>query len=140
MDSYQIHFNSDPKLSEQLNKKIHWFNSSKIGKYDYHPLSITAMDNDDNIIGSIIGQTGLDWLYIEVLWVDERNRKTGIGSDLLVSAEKEAKNRFCRGSYLYTYSFQNPGFYERMGYSKFGELPDFPPGHIKFFMKKHFTE
>jgi hypothetical protein len=40
---------------------------------------------------------------------------------------------------LETLSFQARGFYERYGYSVFGELDDFPPGHRKYFLKKNLS-
>ena len=38
-----------------------------------------------------------------------------------------------------TYSFQQPEFYEKLGYQIFGQLNDFPEGHVKYFMKKSFV-
>ncbi len=31
---------------------------------------------------------------------------------------------------------QAPGFYERLGYTIFGTLEDYPPGHSRFFFRK----
>lgn len=139
MNRYEVSLEVDPNLKERITEKLCRFNISQIGEYDYCPLNLTVRGEDQKIIGSLIGHTGLDWLYIDILWVDEERRRSGIGSNLINEAEKEAIKRRCRGSYLYTYSFQNPGFYEKMGYTKFGELPDFPLHHIKYFMKKQFT-
>lgn len=33
-------------------------------------------------------------------------------------------------------SFQALPFYQKQGYSVFGELPDMPPGHVSYFLKK----
>lgn len=44
--------------------------------------------------------------------------------------------RNARHAYLDTFSFQAPGFYQRAGYRVFGELPDFPAGHRRYFMTK----
>ncbi|GAQ00024.1 hypothetical protein NIES2104_65890 [Leptolyngbya sp. NIES-2104] len=35
-----------------------------------------------------------------------------------------------------TFSFQAPEFYQKLGYTVFGELPDFPIGHRRLFLKK----
>jgi hypothetical protein len=54
-------------------------------------------------------------------------------------AEAEAIRRGCRGAWLDTFSFQARGFYERPGYSIFGTIENFPPGHRRFFLKKDFA-
>lgn len=50
------------------------------------------------------------------------------------TAEYEAISRECHGACLYTYSFQNPNFYERLGYYIFDQLNNFPDEHTKYFM------
>jgi GNAT superfamily N-acetyltransferase len=70
------------------------------------------------------------------LWVAERYRKHGIGSQLMSSAETTARERYCRAAYLDTFTFQAPIFYERLGYREFGRLHDFPPGHARIWFWK----
>ena len=60
----------------------------------------------------------------------------GLGSSLLATAEHEARLRGCRGAWLDTFEFQARGFYERAGYVVFGEIPDYPPGSARYFLKK----
>jgi hypothetical protein len=38
-----------------------------------------------------------------------------------------------------TFEFQARGFYERLGYKCFGELPNYPHGYSRFFMRKMLT-
>ena len=52
--------------------------------------------------------------------------------------ESRAAAQGCRHAYLYTFSFQARGFYERLGYTCFGELPNYPVGS-RYFMKKTLT-
>ncbi len=52
------------------------------------------------------------------------------------SEEAELCQKKCYGIYLYTYSFQNPGFYEKFGYHVFGTLENFCNNHSKIYMKK----
>jgi hypothetical protein len=37
-----------------------------------------------------------------------------------------------------TQDFQAPAFYRKHGYSVFGELPDLPPGHVRYSLAKPF--
>ena len=57
---------------------------------------------------------------------------------LMNDAEREAIRRGCRGAWLDTYSFQARGFYERLGYTIFGTIDNYPPGHSRIFLKKTF--
>jgi predicted N-acetyltransferase YhbS len=78
----------------------------------------------------------LGWLFIAALWVNEANRGGGIGTALMQEAEKEARHRGCTGIFLDTYSFQARPFYERLGFSVFGELRDCPAGEIRYYLSK----
>ena len=47
-------------------------------------------------------------------------------------AEEEAGKRGAKQAYLDTFSFQVPGFYQKLGYEIFGKLDDFPAGHQSY--------
>lgn len=68
----------------------------------------------------------------------ETLRGSGLGASLMRRAEEEAVRRGCRGAWLDTFSFQARGFYERLGYTVFGTIQDYPPGHRRHFMQKTF--
>jgi hypothetical protein len=55
---------------------------------------------------------------------------------MLLAAEAEALRRGCPGAWLSTFTFQARGFYERLGYSAFGTVDDYPPGHSLIFLSK----
>jgi GNAT superfamily N-acetyltransferase len=80
--------------------------------------------------------TGFDWLFVQWLWVAEPYRKQGIGSRLLARAEAAARDAHCRASYVDTFTFQAPKFYERRGYREFARLNDYPPGHARIWLAK----
>ena len=112
------------------------FNCLKVDNYSYENFIIKAISDSNSIIAGIHGQIGCDWLYIASLWVDENHRGEGVGKKLLGLAEKIASEKKCHGIYLYTYSFQSPRFYEKLGFSIFGKLENFCGEHTKYFMKK----
>jgi GNAT superfamily N-acetyltransferase len=68
-----------------------------------------------------------------------KTRGGGHGARLLAAAEAYALERGCGGAFLDTFSFQARPFYERHGYEVFATLPDFPPGHDRFFLRKRMT-
>jgi GNAT superfamily N-acetyltransferase len=100
------------------------------------PLAVLIKGADGATMGGLIGRTWLEWLYIELLYVPDGLRGTGVGRALMLRAEAEAWARGCRGIWLNTFSFQARGFYEKLGYSLIGQIEDYPPGHRRFFLQK----
>ncbi len=112
------------------------YNIQRTGINDYRPLAVVLEDANGSVVGGLWGRTVYGWLYVELLFVPEPLRGKGIGSELLLRAEAEAVRRGCHNSWLDTYEFQARGFYERLGYTCFGELAEYPAGYSRFFMKK----
>ena len=75
-------------------------------------------------------------MYVDILWVHENHRHKGIGSKLLIEAEKEAIRRGCHHVHLDTMSWQAPEFYKKFGYEIIGILPDIPNGNQKYLLMK----
>lgn len=117
------------------------FNKDQVGRAeDYRALALVISHPDtDEIIGGLWGETMYSHLHIDLLFVPEALRRTGLGRQLMLKAEEEAIRRGCRGAWLDTFSFQARGFYERLGYTVFGTMDNFPPGHSRFFLKKLFS-
>ncbi|MCH8684115.1 GNAT family N-acetyltransferase [Pedomonas mirosovicensis] len=87
-------------------------------------------------VGGLWGQFGYDWLFVELLVVPEHLRGGGYGTKLMQEAERIAMDRGAAGIWLDTFSFQARGFYEKLGFSVFGELPGHPRGGARYFMSK----
>lgn len=86
--------------------------------------------------GGLTGRIGFGWLFVELLFVPERLRGQGLGRELMARAEAVARAHGCIGIHLDTFSFQAPGFYEKLGYAVLGEIADYPPGSSRFFLQK----
>jgi len=112
------------------------FNTQQAGDDQGRNLCFVLQSPDGEIVGGVIGATYWDWLYINLMWVREDLRGRGFGQHLLAKAEEEARRRGAHHAYLDTFSFQAPDFYQKNGYQVFGELPDFPTGHQRYFLKK----
>ena len=76
-------------------------------------------------------------MHIDILWVDEKYRKHGLGSKLLEAAEVEAKKRGCHSVHVDTMSWQAPEFYKKHGYKIISELDDIPAGNKKYHLIKN---
>ncbi|WP_334302516.1 GNAT family N-acetyltransferase [Terrisporobacter petrolearius] len=62
-------------------------------------------DEEGQKIAGLIVNTHGNWLSIKFLWVSEELRGQNIGSSILNQAEKTAKERGCKYSFLDTFSF-----------------------------------
>ena len=58
-----------------------------------------------------------------------------VGTTLMREAERVAVERGCHSAFLDTFSFQAPGFYQKLGYEIFATL-DYPPRHKRHFLKR----
>ena len=119
-----------------VERELRAFNRGALGDYAYEPLAFVLRGPRGEVAGGVDGLTGLGWLHVATLWVDDAVRGLGHGRALLLAAEGEAQRRGCHGSYLFTFDFQAPSFYRAMGYETFGVLEDFPPGMRRWFLRK----
>ncbi|MBT9313493.1 GNAT family N-acetyltransferase [Leptothoe kymatousa] len=103
---------------------------------EYHYFCFTVKNEADDIIGGTEGCVTWGRLHIGNLWVTENYRHQGAGSQLMAVVEALARQRHCRGIDVDTFSFQSPGFYEKLGFTKMGEIPDFQNDHHRMFYSK----
>ena len=75
-------------------------------------------------------------MFIELLFVPERLRGQGVGRQLMAEAERIAREHGLVGIRLDTFEFQARGFYEKLGFTVFGEIADHPPGSSRYFLSK----
>ena len=125
-------------IKQSIGSPLSRFNEAQSGRPDdYRRLALLVSDPvTGEIIGGLWGETMYSYLHVELLFVPEALRRIGVGRQLMSQAEREAIRRGCHGVWLYTFSFQARGFYERLGYTVFATIADHPPGHSRFFLKK----
>src|SRR5262245_37454832 len=114
-----------------LNAMLNDYNKRHVGPANHVPLWLFARDSAGKVQGGLRGQTDWSWCTIDVLTVAEPFRRQGVGSRLLARAEEIARARGCVGVRLDTTSFQAPNFYSSQGYTEFGRIEDYPPGHTR---------
>ncbi len=128
--------NSDDAIKQAITQPLVRFNTKHAGKSNHRVLAIPVEDKNKKIIGGLYGKMSFQWLFIELLFVPESMRGTGVGKKLVQMAEKEAMKRGCHSVWVDTYEFQAKEFYEKMQYQEFGELPNYPNGYSRFFLQK----
>ena len=106
---------------------------------EYVFLKIT--DDEDNILGGCIMEID-SWKIAEldILWVDEKYRRQGLGSALISEAERVAREKGCYTMTLRTFDFQARPLYEKHGYKVVGTLKDWPRGHENYSLMKRLDQ
>lgn len=129
---------SDPTEDdrEAILAPLRAYNRSQAGDPRIRPVVLSVIDEAGATTGGLWGRLGYDWMFIELLVVPEAARGSGIGRQLMAMAEARAREEDCVGIWLDTYAFQARGFYEKLGFSVFGTIDDYPRGHQRFFMEK----
>jgi GNAT superfamily N-acetyltransferase len=124
-------------FQEQLGKSIVAFMAQTVPG-DARRFAVTLHDADGVLVGGLSGSLYWDWLFVAALWVHASRRGQGAGKALLAAAEDHAAAAGCHSVWLDT--FQARGFYEKLGYSVFGALDDYPNGQTRVFMRKRLRQ
>ncbi|WP_414447782.1 GNAT family N-acetyltransferase [Burkholderia sp. 22PA0099] len=135
--TYTLTDQADEAVRKRIVEPLVQYNVNATGAPAGHrPLVVALRDAGGEIVGGLWGMTGYEWLFTQLLVVPEAARGSGVGTRLMRLAEQEAVARGCHHAWLDTFSFQARPFYERLGYACFAELPDYPTGFSRYFMKK----
>jgi GNAT superfamily N-acetyltransferase len=123
----------------ELEDRLNAFNVESTGFRDARALSCLLRDQEGTLVAGIDGLTWGGYAHVEVLWVSEPLRGTGIGRGLLEAAEAEARVRGCSSIVLSSHEFQAPGFYAKLGYYPVGATEDTPVGSRELHFQKRLT-
>ena len=100
-------------------------------------IGVYVRDDKGSMLGGLIGVRKGDWLNIDFLWVSDSVRGSGVGSQIIKTAEDEARRKGCKYALVDTVSFQARPFYEKQGYLLQMSLPDYPyPGMQRHYLTK----
>ncbi|HET9853570.1 MAG TPA: GNAT family N-acetyltransferase [Methylomirabilota bacterium] len=131
---------SDPHASEGLKQVVSdhldAYNVAITGFPEYSPVNLFLRDAGDEVMGGLLAAVWGGVLFIRILWVSEALRGRGFGRRLMEMAERRAVERGCRHIFVDTFSFQAPGFYEKLGYQIYAKAEDWPLGHAHHFFRK----
>jgi GNAT superfamily N-acetyltransferase len=129
---------ANPELAKEINRRLLSYNQDHSDQFTgtWDPLQIYAKDDDGNLVGGIDCRTKGMWLEVGPFWIDEQHRGHGLGTEIMDRVELAARERGCTKSYVDTFSFQAPEFYQNRGYTICGSLSDYPPGHAYMILVK----
>jgi GNAT superfamily N-acetyltransferase len=129
----------DGVVESEVRRRLYDYNVSATGIDDGAMLIGSIRDEADRLIAGLYGWTWGGCAYIDLLWVDEAHRRTGLGARLLATAEDEARTRGCTQVLLATHGFQAPGFYAARGYHETGRQQGYPTGSYQAHLAKLLT-
>lgn len=126
----------EPNEIGAIGENLSAFNDADVGPSERRALVVLVRDEAGALKAGINGYTGWGWLFTQWLWVDESLRGHGMAGRMLQAAEDEARARGCHSAWIDTFNPVAEKAYTRQGYQVFGELPDFPIGRTRKFLKK----
>jgi GNAT superfamily N-acetyltransferase len=113
------------------------YNASRFRAPDTATLDVIVRDdNSGEAKGGLLGNTSFGLFFLDLFYLLEELRGAGLGSRIIALGEEEARRRGCTAAFVYTVTFQAPGFYERRGYRRFGEVACPPDGATRIFLSK----
>ena len=110
---------------------------SKFGiKVDYHNYNFVCKENDE-IIGVLSGYFSYNEGKVTKLVVSEDHRGKGIGTSLMMEAEKYLRSKDREYMWVSSYEFQAPEFYKKLGFNVefVRDNKKFPSMREYFFVK-----
>ncbi|KRD14500.1 GCN5 family acetyltransferase [Acidovorax sp. Root267] len=138
MNDYEIYTPTAEEVhSGVLGRRMRQFNYGFVGEYGQtQPVWVSARDTKDELLGGLRGFVFLQWLNVELLFVDESARHQGLGRSLLATAEQKARELGAHSATLSTFEWQARGFYLKQGYEEFGHIDNYIQGFQLVYMKK----
>ena len=128
--------NTESERTQELANLIRAYNRANREQSKSEPLNIYLEDKEGNLVAGMVAETFGNWLEIEYLYVSDDLRRQGIGSKILKMAERESKERGCKYSFVDTFNFQAPKFYEKHGYKEVFALKKYPYTGERYYYTK----
>jgi GNAT superfamily N-acetyltransferase len=123
--------------SGYVGRQLREFNYRHVGEYpEPQYIRLNARDSEQQVVGGLRAVVAMYWLRLEVLWVSDDMRGMGIGSRLLVEAERQARDLGAKNAALETFDWQAPGFYLRHGYEEVARMDKYIGDFFLAIMRK----
>lgn len=107
---------ADEALDLRLNEELDRFNESATSDVPPAQELTVRAEHAGRLVGGLSGWTWGQASAIAMMWVEEETRGAGLGASLIGAFENEARDRGCLHIFVTSFTFQAPGFYQRLGY------------------------
>ncbi|WP_440108439.1 GNAT family N-acetyltransferase [Acidovorax sp. BL-A-41-H1] len=120
-----------------LGRRLRAFNYGFVGECGQsQPVWVSARDAQGTLVGGLRGFVFLQWLNVDLLFVDEAARHQGLGRSLPATAEHRAQELGAHSATLNTFEWQARGFYLKQGYEECGRIDNYIAGFHLPYLKK----
>ncbi|MCG6145472.1 GNAT family N-acetyltransferase [Leptospira bandrabouensis] len=138
--SYQLERITNPSedLQSELWNLLHEFSISKLGDPSLEKKEFFAIlvKEGKTLVAASLCYLFFNGLNLQLLWVAEEKRGMDLGTKLLIQIEEEAKTLGATLVFGYSFGFQAPKFYTKLGYKEVGMIPNYPEGQNCYFLCK----
>src|SRR5574341_871890 len=113
MREHDLKISSEPMAAESdvqlVREGLYRFNVGRTGHEFWRPVKILVRDDKGYILGGLLGDIWGGWMHVNILWIEEALRGSGVGRRLMEMAETEARQLGAKYVHLASRSFQAPG-------------------------------
>ncbi len=119
---------------------LYWYVDEHVGAERDNPgitIKLVVKDGAGQVVGGLLAWTTIRNMILDDLWLDDAYRGRGLGTKLLLEAERIARNAGCLACQTYSFDFQAPGFFRKLGYQSYGVSDGYPHGVTEhYFIKR----
>ncbi|EMJ86485.1 GNAT family N-acetyltransferase [Leptospira meyeri] len=139
--SFERIANPSEDLQSDLWNLLHSYSMSKLGDPNLENKEFFAIlvKEGERLVAASLCYLFFKGLNLQLLWVVEEKRGMDLGTKLLNQIEKEARNLGATLVFGYSFGFQAPKFYTKLGYEEVGMIPNYPEGQNCYFLCKKLT-
>ncbi|NUR07642.1 MAG: GNAT family N-acetyltransferase [Nocardioidaceae bacterium] len=128
---------ADAALDQLLNDELDAYNAAATSGVEPAEELTVRVEHDGCLVAGVSGWTWGQAAGIGMTWVREDQRGTGVGTSAMTAFEDEARSRGCTHVFVTSFTFQAPGFYQRLGYREIFRWESVPnPGRDDVHMRK----
>lgn len=132
--NYEINTQPSKELDEVVINGVHNYNNNLHNDPVSHH-SIYAK-SDNKIIGGALIYQHSDAIYIDSLWVDDKYRNQGIGSELLRRTEQDCLEKGIPKQIISTFNKRAKELYINHGFKVIATVPNYIQGLDKYYLEK----
>lgn len=138
MPDFTCHRTDEPSESDRsaVLAILRQFTREAVQVLDNQDFAILLKNEKGEVVGGLIASSRWGGFQIDMVALPASLRGRGYGSTLLKMAEEEARARGCHHMLLDTQAFQARPFYERHGFTVFGQIDGPAPYYPRYFMHK----